>query len=113
MNEQEIIKKMAEAIYDSCGIGELDYQLAKASYNAIKDLIPQWQPIESAPRDGSEVYVWVTGNGNYKTEARFLNNKWHDYRVDNSSGYGQMEWSPIDGNITHWMPLPQPPETEA
>ena len=58
------------------------------------DLAPQWQPIESAPRDGTIIDVWVPGHGR---EC----DVWYD------DG-----WSfPVIP--THWMPIPAPPKEAA
>lgn len=64
-----------------------------------------WQPIESAPRDGTSVLV-ATAEG-LVGEAKFY--------PDNATWYW-MGFDPsdyVDGSITpappHWMPLPPPP----
>jgi len=68
----------------------------------------QWRPIESAPRDGTEILVWNKGNGLWAASFRFprmgepqfgahLAKEWRD-----SAG----RWA----TPTKWMPLPKPPE---
>lgn len=65
----------------------------------------EWQPIETAPRDGTDVLVATD-----------------DHKVFAAHSYGG-EWvaqadSAADGiylsfdvgELTHWMPLPEPPE---
>lgn len=73
-----------------------------------------WQPIETAPRDGTGILVW-TERGCFSVEwngpslPRFEQNEsaysdgWY---VDNGSRdlYDLRGPSP-----THWMPLPEPP----
>ena len=59
----------------------------------------EWQPIKSAPRDGTRIIVYRPGKHNYpKVAVDFchapINCWWH---------------SPSDGQPTHWMPLPEPP----
>lgn len=58
-----------------------------------------WQPIESAPRDGSDVLlghkdsVWV--------------DCWITYSSTADAGY----WADdSNGEATHWQPLPDPPK---
>ena len=57
----------------------------------------EWQPIETAPKDGTDVLVWCGG-------AMFIAcmdvGRWFFDRTDHSV-------KPIP---THWMPLPKPPE---
>lgn len=78
-----------------------------------------WQPIETAPKDGTRVALW-RNSAPLGTWQEFVIAEWHydgwcwpDPR-DNPSNYG--EWSEdeiLDGynapNFTHWMPLPEPP----
>ena len=54
----------------------------------------EWQPIETAPKDGKLILLWVPGKE-----------------------YGLMKWEGIwDDRLhgcrgpTHWMPLPEPPD---
>lgn len=48
-----------------------------------------WQPIETAPKDGTEVLMWseTMGMAVWPSTA-----KWD--------------------HVTHWMPLPQPPQAD-
>lgn len=61
----------------------------------------EWQPIETAPRDGTAVLVWLR---EYKGRDRFTS------YVAQFDGYswvsvpGKYTWAP-----THWQPLPPPP----
>ena len=65
----------------------------------------EWQPIESAPKDGAYILAY-----------------WHN---EFGKWYGVLVWSPDyegwavephfepiseENTITHWMPLPEPPE---
>lgn len=61
------------------------------------DLVPQWMPIETAPRDGARVLVYsenCIAIAGYSTDynswcENYYDNLWHD--------------------PTHWQPLPSPP----
>lgn len=67
----------------------------------------QWQPIETAPKDGTEILAlcrlgsaWMHGLVSYDS--------WE------SEGQAKGVWSTTDGGYVRdpilWMPLPQPPE---
>lgn len=65
-----------------------------------------WQPIETAPKDGRRVMVWVNDK-NYTGHA--FAKLWF-YSTDGRLG-GGAEGFNGDWNITHWMPLPPLPES--
>jgi len=59
-------------------------------------MINKWQPIETAPKDGTIVDVWHDQYG------RIVDTWWDDC------------WAPWDRegdteHFTHWMPVPEPP----
>ena len=64
----------------------------------------RWRPIETAPKDGTEVLVFVPPNrlsvNPFVAQAR--------------NPTGAQWWARRVGSIkpTHWMPLPDPPEEE-
>ena len=72
-------------------------------------LASQWQPIETAPRDGTEILLgyFLEAGGGGRPSVAF----WHDIHKKwcgnegllNAEGY----FSP-----THWQPLPIPPATK-
>ena len=58
-----------------------------------------WQPIETAPRDGTTILVWRKYEYSYDHLRMGL-----DRYVD-----GIWRFSRRDMQPTHWMPLPDPP----
>lgn len=66
-----------------------------------------WQPIETAPKDGTPVDVW-RAIGERCTNMRRVrlgrNNVF--YVPAGEYGYSCVR------DATHWMPLPEPPETK-
>jgi len=75
----------------------------------------QWQPIETAPRDGP-VDVW---NGKWRTADAFWAIPTYDaddYPVgcwcceEWHGTYEHLYNAPIEPQPTHWMPLPEPPD---
>lgn len=62
-------------------------------------VVQGWQPIESAPRDGTVIDLWANG-------LRYADAYWDGgcFSVLDSTGYGVEVDEP-----THWMPLPASP----
>lgn len=60
-----------------------------------------WQPIETAPKDGTRIICWGPELAVAECEWRL---RWHDH----GTGWYRTNQHPIV-NPTHWMPLPQPP----
>ena len=60
-----------------------------------------WQPIETAPRDGTEILIW---------EKEFEAFSVGCFLGDEPFWYGFTYKDRV--NPTHWMPLPEPPEEE-
>lgn len=60
-----------------------------------------WQPIETAPKDGTEILIWEGGKDGNGVEASFWCDTWG--WVDTVEGY--LQYKP-----THWMPLPGGPD---
>lgn len=73
---------------------------ALAQLEALKQRIHElehpWRPIESAPKDGTEMWLWEGS----------------DYRGHWSSRAEKWFSGGINIFPTHWMPLPTPPEGE-
>lgn len=93
------IRALSEALQEACH--ERDGLLAK---------VPEWQPIETAPRDGAWVllareFEWSTpgwwAEDNSEGDWYELNNHPSDSWADSWGG-------PLAG-VSHWMPLPTPP----
>lgn len=67
----------------------------------------EWQPIVTAPKDGTEVLLYRPSvqcerkvfTGNIITGCGWANGKWNSEGAICSSGY----------EPTHWMPIPDPP----
>lgn len=69
-----------------------------------------WQPIETAPKDGTRLLVLVRPSGHWSAEVNIA--RWGDPEpfdepcwVGDSAGPGYtLSWD--DGEISHWMPIP-------
>jgi hypothetical protein len=82
----------------------------------------EWRPIETAPRDGSDILLLASGMA---IEARFCPGEWSDETPISPREYSGAVWSAFDdalqflieetsegdfhGQVTHWRPLPAPP----
>lgn len=91
-------------------IAELDAALQHQSYLPVE--AEGWQPIETAPKDGKRVDLWVrpwdafaNGNPGRITDAWFEDGEWK--RV--LAGWPHNVSS--CGEATHWMPLATAPST--
>lgn len=64
-----------------------------------------WEPIETAPKDGTWVLLrwrWTLDGG-----LPAIVGRWHNgWRDDDGRSYS-------DSNFTYWMPLPAPPEPQS
>ncbi|KKM22878.1 hypothetical protein LCGC14_1620870 [marine sediment metagenome] len=68
---------------------------------AARAMTHEWQPIETAPKDGTWVFLFVPGHG--PARARWSHNPgmadgWRSHGTGRTITQG-----------THWMPLPEPP----
>lgn len=78
----------------------------------------EWQPIETAPKDGAYILVWGrTTCGEFEQAAHksaWLDNS--DERDGSDMGwliadsYSSYSECCVHVDATHWMPLPEPPK---
>jgi len=68
----------------------------------------EWQPIETAPKDGMAVDLWCVDSDG--SAYRVTDCYWIGPVESNEHGIGF--WHDIDPltRVTHWMPPPDPPE---
>ena len=63
-----------------------------------------WQPIETAPKDGTDILLWVN-DSEAVTGCTLPNDRYWSMPIP--SMYYEYD------HPTHWMPLPQPPSDQA
>lgn len=70
-----------------------------------------WLPIESAPRDGTNILVW-SPHGEAHGKPSIVAVDWHTYNGESDWRIGVGEFGPLALHAppTHWQPLPEPPE---
>jgi len=71
-----------------------------------------WQPIETAPRDGTVIDLWEVEK-NFGA-SRATDCRWCKFPIRGGVregwGYGLADDPDfLSGEVTHWMPLPEPP----
>ena len=87
-------------------------------------LSAEWQPIETAPKDGTWILLYdptassliYTGCWDSKFDSKWVEEKddfdyigaWTSYQV---GSFGYEEYATL--SPTHWMLLPKPPKSEA
>lgn len=85
---------------------------APRSFSSVEDLArayldaTEWRPIETAPKDGTPVDLWVESVELMRyPQCVYRDGKW----FSNFGPLGQS--SPLRVRPTHWRPLPEPPTT--
>lgn len=68
-----------------------------------------WQPIETAPKDGTYVLAWQK-ESETPYVAQFIMNKWI---TDSDNFNDPNRYFTSFCKPTYWMPLPEPPKDEA
>ncbi len=62
-----------------------------------------WQPIETAPKDGTPIIAW-NGDTKYPTLAQFKDGEWR------GNHYGDREPYWYYADLKYWHPLPELPK---
>jgi hypothetical protein len=79
-----------------------------ANERVLSELL-EWQPIESAPRDGGFFIAGRFTGEKRNQDGLQAVDRWHDRALDGYEGLGKFNaayWP-----ATHWYPLPPPPPT--
>jgi len=76
-------------------------------------LASNWQPIETAPKDGTIILIYEPPYLDFPDAVGVM------YTVVWGASFGYHTWAEANGETymtfdrsTHWMPLPAPPVTE-
>lgn len=72
-----------------------------------------WEPIETAPKDGTLIDIWVkwwVPEKDIFTGARWPDVSWSKGEFTNSAETWRSRHDRFVGKMTHWMPAPKPPE---
>lgn len=97
----EHFKEFSDLVEGEWGGSAENYERDVARADAILALT-DWQPIETAPRDGTRILVAAD---DYVGMARFESDRLPEYCWVDEEGSGAGS-----NSVTHWMPLPDPPQ---
>ena len=64
-------------------------------------VVGDWQPIDTAPRDGTVILIYRTGSGDQRATIAYVN--------ENGDWSCPEEFFLKRHPPTHWQPLPKPP----
>jgi hypothetical protein len=82
------------------------FECVREALQAPQPEVTEWQPIETAPRDGDWFLVWNPNS----------NMCWGCYDMSawtgDNGGYFMEQDTSEEAEFTHWMPLPKPPMGE-
>jgi hypothetical protein len=67
----------------------------------------EWQPIETAPKDGKTILIT---NGYWVDRGWFSKSVWLAPAKEGWVTEDERDCGQIHRDITHWMPLPEPPK---
>ncbi|QDP62902.1 MAG: hypothetical protein Unbinned5081contig1002_7 [Prokaryotic dsDNA virus sp.] len=113
------IEKDVERVADAIGLVDIEEFTAEAmqknlkrmaraaleASEAVKMVREQWQDIETAPKDGTEVLTCQRSvdGGIWINISRFVPDDWSDGKWYDKSGFCQPHY---------WQPIPTPPKEE-
>ena len=91
----------------------------------MTSLAMDWQPIETAPRDGTPILMWLAKKieRHYPADGLcdniciglYHHGRWSAVEVEDCGSMGgeytgwMSDWCHLDVAPTHWMPLPEAP----
>lgn len=118
-NDSEMIERVAKAIYEEDDVWSLAWpwpnlhasQESPDAYRrvaraAVKAMGSGWQPIETAPKDGT--WFIAVARGYVPAVVHWINDEQCFSEEECTPRFHEHDWP-----LTHWMPLPAPPEPTA
>lgn len=92
-----------------------NWPMVTGAYDLVTDLCSEierlraeaaWQPIETAPKDGTSVLIWPVWSDGKPQQARWRHTGKHWQGWEDWQGYR------LPGTPTHWRQLSAPPKPE-
>ena len=87
----------------------------------LKAKVTKWQPIETAPKDGTEIFVYDAADKKIYRAKWYLDEEVQEWDAEDlEAGFYELnkcfgdydDYFMALGNPTHWMPLPKAPEVK-
>jgi len=78
-----------------------------------RECAAEWEPIETAPRDGTTILVYFRRHGPMTVVASDQDDPdadWRPWYIDDHKHGPYVVRGYRQGDDTHWMPLPKPPK---
>ena len=71
-----------------------------------------WEPIKTAPKDGTMIDAWSPELSERLTDVKWSTVGRHDYKDYPSQWvvWTGEEWEDVSVELTHWVLLPEPPK---
>ena len=88
-----------------CGSISWERRIEESRYICASCKRPLWQPIETAPKDGTPVLAVLHCRSSGWTEVEVI--EWDE--EDEQWYGGKSGWIEDETLTGHWMPLPEPP----
>jgi len=94
---EELIKRAK----GNCTCAKIGFPDSCDNCDGLAQTAQQWQPIETAPKDGTNILVCRSMEHRSVGEAFFWEDRWVTWDGENHT-----RSSFIDGYLTHWQPMP-------
>jgi len=65
-----------------------------------------WKPIETAPKDNTEIDIWVL-DGYRVPNCRWVMGSWKEF---GTNGFEAQDWMDLESPATHWRHTPAAPK---
>jgi hypothetical protein len=85
-----------------------------ASAEKFSAAMREWQPIETAPKDGTRLLLWCVHHNAQYADDPVEFSRWAGAVIGSWTNHngGGWTWSGHAGTPIHWMPLPEPPKPD-
>jgi hypothetical protein len=115
----DLVEWAIEARFLSLKQADARANIIRTAFASSREEGPGWQPIETAPRDGSWFVICREDETDFFEVGNYETMMGYSYEEVNEGLYRRREffiteWGSFSNfhRATHWRPLPAPPQTE-